>query len=279
MKRLLLVLLMCLTLCAPAWSANDFNTDPNCVSLYNLESGSLGTDSIGTNTLNSYGAVADANLYQEGASSVYFAAGDDYLSRLDIALSGDFPIVLGYANPVKISVTFWFRIHAVPNATFGSFLVSKWNRHSAFESYSWAMNVRDASGTYYLRFMKGYDSGNSQENTDYATAVSLDTWYHVGCTYDDSTKAVVIRVWNDTAGSVSETTATHSNAISLEGVMFMLNAQHYAIDNGQNGWLDEVVVFNDILTSDEIDEIRNGTYGAPTGPIEGNAFQMYYNPN
>ena len=33
------------------------------------------------------------------------------------------------------------------------------------------------------------------------------------------------------------------------------------------GWIDEIVVFNDILSAAEIDEIRAGTYGVSGGQL------------
>jgi len=65
MKRLLLVLI----LCAPAWSVNDFASDPNCKVVYRFEDGALTTDSQGSTTLtNANSVVADTVNFAEGAA-------------------------------------------------------------------------------------------------------------------------------------------------------------------------------------------------------------------
>jgi len=125
----------------------------------------------------------------------------------------------------------------------------------------------------------GYNGGASEEQV-YASGpvMAQDKWYHCAYTYDGSSKAWKIRVWDEDAGTVTETTGTMVQTMNIESQTFYMDSDASS-QWPTKGNMDEVVIFNDVLTSDEIDQIRLGTYGAPTGPIEGNAFQMYYNPN
>ena len=50
-----------LALCSVASAANNFSGDSNAVALWNLESGALGTDSLGGNTLTLLGSSVTAD--------------------------------------------------------------------------------------------------------------------------------------------------------------------------------------------------------------------------
>ncbi len=247
--------------------ANNFADDPNCVALWRCENGALWTDSIGTNTLTASptAPTADTTDYREGGASMYFSQGTQrYAARGDSNLSANFSLKSSYASTVRLSVCFWFYDELLPaETTYGDYLLSKWDRFAVFSNKSWAMHLRYDGTDVHLRMLKGYNSGASQEATELSTAIEANTWYHVGVTYDDSDKSVRIRLYNATTEEVTEVTATQSNAISLRTVMWLLNCQNYGAEDGIKGNLDEVVVFDDILTAAEIDQIRSGTYGWP----------------
>jgi hypothetical protein len=83
----------------------------------------------------------------------------------------------------------------------------------------------------------------------------------VAFTYQDADKSIRVRVWDDTAGKllydyVGKTSApmTITNAPLVLGGLPLMSSFY-------DGLLDEVVVFKDILTTDEIDQIRQGRYG------------------
>jgi hypothetical protein len=106
-----------------------------------------------------------------------------------------------------------------------------------------------------------YSSGTSTEIlTDTGTTLVDDQWYHIGFTFSNSTKAWRIRVWDDTGSSVAETTGTATNVITATTAPVNIGGQDTVSQS--NGYYDEVVVFNDILTTGEIDAIRAGTYSS-----------------
>jgi hypothetical protein len=56
-------------------------------------------------------------------------------------------------------------------------------------------------------------------------------------------------------------------ALNVESADFWLGMSAVAGVWAFDGYMDEVVIFNRILTDDEIDEIRGGTFGAGGGDI------------
>jgi hypothetical protein len=114
----------------------------------------------------------------------------------------------------------------------------------------------------------GYNGGASWETISHATAMSTGVWYHVGCTFDNSDKSYRIRVWDDNASTIlgSDKTGTATNNINVEDG-FLVIGDTWGGSPLLDGQLDEIVVFKDILTADEIDQIRGGTYGASAGQL------------
>jgi len=263
MKRLLLVLLMCLTLCAPAWGANYFLDDANCVGLWTLDvevtpAATYADTSGNGNTLANVFANIDVNTtyYQEGiASVVSTAATDSYLQCVDGSLSANFPGKNGTGN-TTISACMWIRpttISAVSNVL---------TKYQAFAGTYVSYILRfDASNN--VAAYIGYGGSLNESKTHTGVAVAANQWYHIAWTYDGATRAFRIRVWDDNASSVTETTGTYTNTMTPAQAPFQINGLAAAAEAGMIGYIDEAVVFNDILTADEIDEIRLGTYGAP----------------
>jgi len=251
MKRLAIILLM---MCAPAWAANDFTLDPNCLHVYNCESGALTTDSKGSLTLIPSNISADTTNYKQGSAALTptFAINSAMYTG-DGLLGADFPGKNGTTNRT-LSVTYWIR-HTTIAA--GQHAVTKWDDPSAL---SWSCYMSDVAGTDRFRFLLGYNGGSSGEGyTDTSTAVGVNKWYHVGMTYDGATKGWMIRIWDDDASSVGETTGTGAQVMNCGGAGFYI-CNYQDLFNGILGQIDEVTIFNDVLTADQIDMIRLGTY-------------------
>lgn len=237
--------------------ANDFSGDANCVALYRFESGALTTDSKGTNTLTSNGTpVSDTTNYKEGSGSVDFEASDtgDYFSRADADLSSDFPFKSGTSN-TTFSFVFWYKAETLSGA-----VVSKYSATSGGRS----LEIRPATS---IDLLLGYNSGNSVETISHASALSTGRWYHVGVAVDGATGNYRIRIWDDTAGAIlgTDKTGTAANALYLNTRVFAIGSR--AGSPWLDGLLDEVAVFNDVLSATEIDAIRAGTYAAGSTPV------------
>jgi hypothetical protein len=252
-------LLLILLLALPCGAANNFASDGNCKALFRLESGALTTDSKGTNTLTDSGGSADAVNYKEGSASYLTSSVNDQLYCADADLDAGFPLKNGDSNK-KISVCVWVRCAGFPASDPRHIVHKGGNGTRSFLIGIDCAASPDNQPTLWI----GYDSGNSYEEINFGTSMVANQWYHFGVTYQDSDKSYKIRIWDDTAGALlggAEVTGTTTNNINVENAMWAIGSDTYFNDS-MGGQRDEVVVFDDILSSAEIDQIRAGTYGA-----------------
>ena len=238
-------------------AGNDFSGDANCVALWRFESGALTTDTIGTNTLTNNNAVAENAVdYKEGAGSADFESGStQYFDITDANLDAGFPLKSG--DSVKnISVCGWFQMESMPADHNG--LYSKWG--TLDDTKSIRIFVA-ASGAFVVDI--GYNSGADQESLYSAGSLVTGRFYHFGFTYQNSDKSWKLVVWDDTASSkIINTSGTATNNISSDTEAQAIGLGYFATLKRMpfDGEIDEVVVFKDILTTGEIDQIRQGTY-------------------
>jgi len=252
--------------------ANAFSNDPHCVILWRGEPADFDNPTAGKiydhsgNANHMIGGVLDSNItdYQEGSGSMaHDGEGLDLAYVIDASLSSNFPLKSTYASAVQISTCGWFKLPNLPSSDYRTM----WGKYDNNGNYrSLALSFIQNGADWHLIVYKGYNSGANWEETEHTLAMVADRWYHVGVTYDDSTGGVLIRVYDTNSESVTEVTDTHSQAISLTTAnLYIASRQTYF---GQNYTLDcildELVFFNDILTADEIDAIRQGSY-APSG--------------
>jgi len=237
---------------------NNFAVDPNCVALWRFEAGKLTLDSIKTNKLKDVNSV-DVNTvdYKEGAAAAQLDWADgEYFSIIDANLSSGFPFKNGTGNS-KISLCFWVKFDTMTPwpCVFSKNLNAK---------YGFGISKTSLDK---LEMFVGYNSGTNAEIFVHDATLLPDRWYHVGATFDNSSKSYRIRIWDATAHAILGTdktgTAVHS-VVNDSGEVQIghsagLNRFLYNLD----GTLDEFVVFNDILSVADIDKIRQGTYGKP----------------
>ena len=236
--------------------ANDFTNDPNCVALWNQEDGALGADSIGTNTLSIQGgALANTDFFKQGAASGnYYAVLNSYLNIADAALDAGFPLKSGDTNK-KISMCGWFRPRTLPAST--NYIYAKYTATGNKRSIAWTVN---SAGQFRLAI--GHTSGSGFESITMTDLVmTIGNWYHWAFTYDDATRAYRLRCRKD-GDVVAQLTGSLVNNISITDSQVTIAATGDAASH-IDGFVDEVVVFKDILSADEIDQIYAGTYSVP----------------
>ena len=256
---LILFSILTFGLASIATAQNDFSGDGNAVALWDLEETSGDRfDSIGTNTLTDNNTVGtDTVDYQEGGASADFEVDNSQsLSISDANLDSGFPLKSRESNG-DISITFWYKKES--NNSYAG-LFSKWDTGAGARSFY----IRDHSTK--LDFYIGTNSGTGYELLNNSLSTSAGRWYHVGATFNNTTKAWKLRVWDDTAGSVAlDTGGTAANNIAITSAAVGIGASHNSgtPERYFDGLIDEVVVFSDILTTGEIDQIRQGTYPAP----------------
>ena len=240
--------------------ANNFSADTHCKALWRFENGALTVDSKGNNTLSCTGVTANTTDYQEGGACGNFEATDpaDYLTITDTNLDAGFPLKNGDTNK-KISVCGFVKIES-----FASNPAYWWAKYEAVNGgRSLGLKI-GGDGT--IGVNKGYSNGNVYDNilTTFG-AISAGVWYHIGFTYDDATRRWNFRVWNMNTNSLhGDQGNTAANTIYVNTTLVAIGARSGLTRGFFDGMIDEVVVFDDILTSAEIDQIRAGTYGAGT---------------
>ncbi len=139
-------------------------------------------------------------------------------------------------------------------------LYSKWN--SVGNKKSIRIFVAYPTGAFNVHI--GYNGGVSQETIYAAGSLVAGRFYHYAFTFDNSDKSWQLVVWDDTGSTkIINTSGTATNNISVIdeqvaiGVGYISNITPRMLFDGE---IDEVVVFKDILTTTEIDEIRQGIY-------------------
>jgi hypothetical protein len=226
--------------------ANNFAADPNCVALWRLEDNIL--DVLGNNNLTDGAAITYPATAKEGSYSAKFD-GTDMASIADASLSEDFPLTNG-GDEMDFSATFWMRVDSWPPNSYVDAAISKTG--SFIIGPLLLSSVPHVAGYYY--------SGGGLRGFYHNSVIALGTWYHVGITWDrQGTNTVYrIRVFDADAGAILGTDKTGTDY----GKPIDVTANAFILGNAQfDGLLDEVAVFNDILTIPEIDMIRQGTYG------------------
>jgi hypothetical protein len=97
----------------------------------------------------------------------------------------------------------------------------------------------------------------------HGSSVRAGQWYHIAVTFDNATHTGTISIWDALAGAILGTVAQKTNFLSMgnSNDAFMLGSADGRWYANLPGLLDEVVVFNDVLTADDIAKIHAGTYG------------------
>ena len=242
--------------------ANDFSGDPNCVAVWRFEdSPGFTSDSKGTNTLTNSGADIETTTVYEGTQAASFVlASTDYMTIADADQDAGFPWRHDDGVNIEKSFSICFRIYI--NSLPFQYLFSKYKTTGNLRVFAVIISVEDK-----LQIISGYNSGASWEVSDnFGTVFQTGRWYSVGVTYDASDYSYRMRIYDHTADALlnTDTTGVFSQAIDERDVGFYIGER---ADEGSNtdSIIDEVVVFNDVLTVNEIDAFIAGTYGVVAG--------------
>jgi hypothetical protein len=236
---------------------NNFLLDANCIADFNLESGALAADSKGGNDLANVGVDEDLVNFKEGACSGLFVRADsDRLYRADANLDAGFPLRSDAAS-TSFSFPNWIKLTAIG---LNQYILCK---TGAVGSRQMIIMV-DSNNKVNLYISS---NGTNWNYYTHASALAANVWYHIAVTHNDADHAYRIRIWDDTAGAILGVDKTGNTVHPfLSAAAFYLGYSSSTLTLGGN--LDEVVVFNDVLSVAEIDAIRAGTYGASGITVE-----------
>jgi len=246
----------------PFQGSNDFSGDSNAVALFSLNDGALTTDTLGTNTLTNNGTVtSNTGEYMEGdASGDFEYSSSQYMSCADGSLDADFPLEDDNAT-LDLSITAWIKYEELHDF---SYVWGKYAEAAGDRSLGLYMTSNDT-----LCLITSFNTEYHCHDTPMVTG----RWYHVAVTKQEY--AYRIRIYDNTAEAIhgSDATGVFDNAMVNSDAAWQIGSRGAA--RYFDGEIDEVVVFKDILTIPEIDQIRNGSYGR-TGLSAGDVVEYFY---
>lgn len=239
--------------------ANNFASDTNCLAVFNFENGALTTDSKGSATLNAYNTpTADTVNFREGAASVLLVgASHQYFEITDANLPAGWPLKTGDTNLV-VGVGLWFR----PNSVTGNqCLIAK---------------DTNSFGTAYGIYLNGTTLYVTAPNVSINMGtVSIGNWYYVALSSSSapySGSGIGRRYYGyffDVTNGIQTIKGGTSDSwgMTANSAVFRIGGV-----GGQNstwtfdGNIDEVVVFNRLVSMSEWVQIRKGVFGGATAP-------------
>lgn len=213
--------------------------DASLVSYWRLEGNSNDSkgSNDGTDTNMTYGLAY--GKYDQGG---LFNGTTSKFSRADnasLSITGD------------LSIALWVNIQVLPaDAGFETFL-SK----AVSGARSYYFLITNASGTYKLVVgISGDGSTDPTETVDWAP--SLDTWYHIAFVYDALAGSVDFYV-NGTQQGIQQTGLPTS--IFDSDTKLQVGKWPDDVNYPFNGYMDDIVLFNRVLTAQEVAGIYDGT--------------------
>lgn len=269
----MLSVLLTFFLISGIWAANTFTAGENgCVAAWLFESATLNEDA----TTNNYDLTAagtpsadtDVGDFQQGASSAYFDGATDYYTLAEAALSAGYPLQQGSATK-NMTIAAWIKVDTLPASGNYGVVYSKYTASADTVDYA---VYTDAGGTR-MRWRVGYNGGSNWETEEIMEAevygwITADTWYHVALTWNDATKAWIAYRNGAALANATCTNAAYNTESSAVGIGGRSDGTSLL-----TGWLDEVVLFNQVLTPTQIGYLYDGTY--PDGPVVGTVSQWW----
>jgi len=229
--------------------ANNFTSDPSCKALWRFEPDALTTDSIGENTLSLKNApTVDETAPMEGEGCLLIShASDQGVYITDANLNAGFPLKSGDTTK-QITICGWFKPTSQQSAT----VVGKWGATDGEMCFLLVANNNSWSfGWEY------YPTGYGNIWRTGIGSISNGIAYHYGLVIDGVAQTYKLRIWDGSSVVVDTNTFVFPLLVGTGAFTIgNLPASNSAIDGRE----DEVVVFNRLLTDDEIDDIRSGAY-------------------
>ena len=233
------------------------------IAAWDFESGNLEKDSVGsadwTNRTAPNDVYVDPTKYKVGSASGLFSfARLTGMKLLDSALPVGFPLKNG-TGVRKFTFCLWFYILSIDTSFDGNnIMLAKQNA-----TYTNGPMI----GIEKTGHLKYYTS--NYLGTFLFSSMATGKWYHLAISHDCTTGGPVYPVYARLYDSILGTTQEYDNPAFTSS--FSLNSKPLTIgqrsyfdadwegDYAFDGNIDAVRIFNDILTSSEMDDVRNAT--------------------
>jgi len=219
-----------------------FINDPNLQGYYRFEAGALTTDSSGhSRTLTNTGSVAEGTGKFSGCADFGTGNTGKYLS-----IANNF----GVTNQTSYSISWWAKSSEAPgddeqDVHFSSFFAG----YGVF----FLRYYRSPGGTPQVDLVR--NNGLTQEADTLAADPGTTNWHHYVVTISGST----MRFYADGADQGATTCSTTPNGGSTG---FNIGS-HSGGSSFFDGSIDDMAIFNDVLTAQEASDIYNG-YSTPS---------------
>lgn len=250
--------------------ANDFSGASGLIAHWRFESGAnfLNDETANNNDWTDYGSItANGTYYKEGSYSAELAqSSPDYAQITDNSLSSTFPWKNNVSDGTH-TVTMWVRLTSQNDEVMYIFGKDQSTDHGPRISTAYGGGGND----HYFELLIPTVNESITLNSKTITSENwtVDTWYFVAWTWDDTSQDVNWYIYEDGTGWwVGSGSAGYTDS-SGTGVLNRNNKQlglgrDYSSGTAEypDMLIDELTVWNVELSASDIDSIRAGTYGA-----------------
>jgi len=241
---------------SPAGWNPSLASDVNLVNYWRFET-DAGTDTKTNDDLTAGGNPdLETGSYIEGTGCVNLDRTTDWYYITDGNLSAGHPMKSGTGES-DFSVAFWYYSHSFSGDR--DIFVKGDNDDDTRQ-----LHIEIDAGTppYIIYARVGYNSGASfDSDVSVGTPAPLvNTWQHVCFSYDASENTSMLRFYDSDSDTAE--TDTDVREMSWDTCDLVIGGSGYGSDPEYefDGLIDEVLIFDKVLSAGDCDSIRNGTY-------------------
>lgn len=247
---------------------NDFSGDANCLCWYKMDTfaGNTFADSKGSNPVtgnqtgvSAFMTIDTTNVAAPGlAASIAFNNVPTQNSAWGTIAYTDqgTPLPGSVGVDTTFSICAWYRWTANHTGNGRTQpIASRWAQSSA--ARCWLLDV--STGNTSLRFLLR-DTSNANYAITSTLTVTPSAWYHCKVTYNSATLTSTMRICDSSGTTVYTGNRTLPNGLITVNQSMQIGTFDSDAAQSRGGNLQELVIFNDIVTDVEQDQIIAGTY-------------------